>query len=128
MVASIKEEASAQENANSTALRTVGQKVIWDCSQIENEEKKEEEDWQEEDQMEVQWGEEQKLEDILERRRMEGDSSQLEVMQKVPGLVVHERMTKCKEVRGTQGKKKVKGWSTEEMKDQVNSRGGKNGG
>ena len=33
-------------------------------------------------------------------------------------------MTKCKEVRGTQGKKKVKGWSTEEMKDKVNSRVG----
>ena len=50
-----------------------------------------------------------------------GNSLQLDVMQKVPELVVHERMTKGKEVRGTKGKKKVKGWSVEEKKDKVNS-------
>ena len=44
--------------------------------------------------MAVQWDEEQQLEEILERRRMEGNSLQLEVMQKLPELVVHERMTK----------------------------------
>ena len=44
----------------------------WACSQIENEE--EEESWQEGDQMAEQWEEEQHLEDIVERRRMEGSS------------------------------------------------------
>ena len=42
VVASIKEEASAQEDAKSTAQRTVGQRVKknWDCSQIEHDEEK----------------------------------------------------------------------------------------
>ena len=77
-----------------SAQRTVGQSVkqSWDCSQIENEEEEEEEDWQKEDQMEVQWAEDEKLEEILERRRREGSSLKAEVMQKVLELVVHERM------------------------------------
>ena len=53
----------------------------WDCSQIENEE--EEESWQEGDQMAEQLEEEQQLEEIVERRRMEGSSLKLDVMQKV---------------------------------------------
>ena len=44
----------------------------WSCSQIENEE--EEESWRERDQSAAQWDEEQKLEEILEQRRMEGSS------------------------------------------------------
>ena len=43
----------------------------WDGSQVENEE---EESWQEGDQMAEQWEEEQHLEEIVERRRMEGSS------------------------------------------------------
>ena len=35
-----------------------------DCSQIENEDEEEEEDWQKEDQMGVQCAEDEKLEDI----------------------------------------------------------------
>ena len=46
-------------------------KQNWDCSQIENDEEEEEEDWPKENQMEVQW---EKLEESLERRRMEGCS------------------------------------------------------
>ena len=61
----------------------------WDCSQIENEE--EEESWQEGNQMAGQWEEEQHLE---ERRRVEGSSFKLDVMQKVPELVVKKRMSK----------------------------------
>ena len=82
MVADIKEEASAQEDANSIARRAVGQRVMqnWDSSQVENE--GEEECWQEGDQMAAQWDEEQKLEEFLERRRMDGSILQLEVMQK----------------------------------------------
>ena len=38
----------------------------------------------------------EKLQEILERRRMEGSSLQTEVMQKVPELVVHERMSQAK--------------------------------
>ena len=43
----------------------------------------EEESWRERDQMAAQWEEEQKLEEILEQRRMEGSSVQLEVMRNV---------------------------------------------
>ena len=62
----------------------------WDCSHIENEEV--EESWREGDQMAAQWDEEE----IFKRRRMEGSSLRLEVMQKVPELVVHERITQAK--------------------------------
>ena len=90
VVAGIKEKASAQDDAKATAQRTAGQRVKqnWDCSKVGNEEEEEEEedDCQKEDQMAVQWEEEQKLEEILERRRMEGSSLQVEVMEKVPEL------------------------------------------
>ena len=67
MVACIKEKASAHEVAKSTAQRAVGRSVKhnWDCSQIENEEEEEGEDWQKEDQIRAQWDEEQKLEESL---------------------------------------------------------------
>ena len=57
VVAGIKEKAGVHENAKSTAQRTAGQSVkqSWDCSQIENEEEEEEEVWQREKQMEIQW-------------------------------------------------------------------------
>ena len=112
------------QDARSAAKRTVGQRVqqSWDCSQLGNEEEKEEEIWREENQMESPWAEDEKLEEILERRRMEGSSLQADVTQKVPELVVHERMSQSKEVTGTKEKKKVKGWSTEEVKDIPNSR------
>ena len=38
-------------------------------------------------------------------------------MQKVPEPVVHERTTKGGELKCTKEKKKVKGWSIEEMKE-----------
>ena len=69
------------------------------------------------DQVAAQWDEEQKLEEILERRRMEGSSLKLEVMQKVPALVVHERMSQLKGLKGLKEKKKVPRWSIEEMKE-----------
>ena len=52
---------------------------------------------------------------------MEGSSLQAEVVQKVHEVVVHERVSQGEEVRGTNETKKVKGWSTEEMKDKANS-------
>ena len=51
--------------------------------------------------MEVQWAEDEKLEEALERRRMDGNPSQAEVMRKVPELVVHERISQGKKVKGT---------------------------
>ena len=65
--------------------------------------------------MEVRWAEDEKLEEVLERRRMEGNSLQAEVTQKVSELVVHEHMSQGKKVKCTR-EKKVKGWPTEEMK------------
>ena len=67
--------------------------------------------------MAAQRDEEQKLEEILERRRIEGSSLKLEIMQKVPELVVHERMSQGKGVKGRKEKKIVQGWSIEEMKE-----------
>ena len=43
---------------------------------------------------------------------MERYSLQLEVMQKAPELVVHERMSQGKGVKCTKENEKVKGWST----------------
>ena len=93
----------------------------WDCSQIEDREEEEVVDWQEEDQMEEQCDEDDKLEEILERRRVDGGSLQAEVTQKVLELVAHEHMSQDKTVQGSEEKKKVKGWPTEEMKNKTSS-------
>ena len=85
---------------------------------LKNEE--EEESWRQGDQMAAQREQEQKLEDILKHRRMEGGSLQLEVMRKVLELVVHERMSQGKWVKGFKEKKKVSGWSMEEMRRKPN--------
>ena len=66
--------------------------------------------------MAEQWEEEQHLEDIVERRRMEGSSLKLDVMRKAPELVVNERMLQGQRVKNTEAKKEVPGWSTEEMR------------
>ena len=57
------------------------------------------------------------------RRRTEGSSLKLEVMQKVPESavpVVHERMSQGKGVKGRTEKKKVPGWSVDKMKEKPN--------
>ena len=122
VVAGIKEEAGGHEDAKSTAQRKVGQSVkqSWECSQIENEEEEEEEVWQKENQMELQWAEDEKLEETLGQRRMERYSLLAEVMQKAPESVVHERMSQGKRMKCTK-EKKVKGWSNEEMKGKPSS-------
>ena len=56
--------------------------------------------------MERQWIEDEKLEDSLERRRAEGVSLQAKVLQKVPELVVHERMSQCKKLKGIEENKR----------------------
>ena len=61
-----------------------------------------------------------RLEGIVERRRMEGSSLQLDVMQQVLELVVHERMSQSRGVKGLKEKKKVSGWSAEEMREKPN--------
>ena len=82
------------------------------CSQTANEE--EEEGWQEGDQMAEQWEEEQHLEETVERRRIEGSSLKLDATQKVPKLLVIERMSLGEKVNNPKEKKKVPGWSIEE--------------
>ena len=74
VVLDIEKKARAQVDVKPTAQRTCGQSVkqSWDCSQIENEEEDEEELWQKENQMELQWAEDEKLEESSEQRRMEG--------------------------------------------------------
>ena len=73
------------------------------------------------DQMAAQWEEEQKPEEILERRSLEGSSLQLEVMQNVQELVVHERMSHGKGLKGFKEKKKVSGRSVEEVREKPNT-------
>ena len=118
----LRAKAGVHEEAKSIAQRTLGQSVkqSWDCSQIENEED-EDEDWQKGDQMDMQWVDDEKLEEILERSRAEGSSVQAEVFQKVLELVVHERMSQCGKAKGLEEKKKLKGWSIEETKDKQRS-------
>ena len=97
VVADIEKKARAQVDDKLIARRTVGQSVkqSWDCSQIKVGEE-EEDDWQKGDQMEMQLVEDEKLEETSERRRARGVSLQAEVLQKVPELVVHERVSHCK--------------------------------
>ena len=73
VVACIKEKMSVHNGDKEAVQRPLGQSVTrsWDCSQIENEE--EDISWREGDQMAAQWDEEQTLEEILDRRRMEGN-------------------------------------------------------
>ena len=61
VVTGVKERTSAHEDAKTTARRTAGPSPVrsWDCSQNDNEEKEEEELWQKENQMEVQWVEDE---------------------------------------------------------------------
>ena len=59
------------------------------------------------------------MEEILKRRRMEGSSVQLDVMQNALELFVHERMSQGIGAKGIKEKKKVLGWSMEEMKEKL---------
>ena len=58
--------------------------------------------------MEEQWAEDEKLEESLERRRLEGSSLQAEVMQKAIESVVHERMSQGQGIECTKEKRKWK--------------------
>ena len=120
VVAGITEKVSVHDGGKDDVKRPVEQSFMrsWDCSQIENEE--EQESWRERDRMAAQWDEEQQLKEILEQRRMEGSSLQLEVMRKVPGLVVHESVSQGKGVKGVKEKKKVSGRSMGEMREKPN--------
>ena len=122
VVARIQENVSKDDGAKNDVKRPVGQSFMrsWDCSSIENEE--EEESWQEGDQV-AQWDEEHKLEEILERTRMEGSTVQLDGMQNVLELFVQERMSQGIGVKGKE-KKKVFRWSMEEMKEKTEYRSG----
>ena len=68
VVEDIEKRARPQVDVKPTAQRTVGQsdKQSWDCSRIENE-GEEEEVWQKESQIEVQWAKDEKLEEMLEQ-------------------------------------------------------------
>ena len=55
----------------------------------------------------------------MERRRMKRSPVQLEVMQNVPDLLVHERMSQGIGVKEIKEKKKVSGWFMEEMKEKL---------
>ena len=89
VAAGIQEKVIMHDGVKNNVKRPVEQSFMqsWDCSHIENEE--ENESWREGDQMAAQWDEEQKLEDILERRRTEGSPVQLEVMHNATELFVH---------------------------------------
>ena len=56
------------------------------------------------------WEEEQKLKEIMERRRMEGSSLQLDAMQRVQELLLNERMLQGERVKSLKEKKKIPRW------------------
>ena len=60
------------------------------------------------------------MDDFIERRRMERSSLKLDVLQKVPELVVNRPMSQGEQEKDTKEKKKVPGWSIEEMKERRN--------
>ena len=72
VVAGIKKKARAHEGAKPTEHRADGQSVKpnWDCSQIENVKEEEVVDWYEGDPKQLD--EDEKLEEILERRSVDG--------------------------------------------------------
>ena len=72
-----------------------------DCSRVENEEG--EESWREGDQIAAQWDKEQKVEEIVERRRIEGSSLKVEVMQK--GTTASGCMNACQKAKGEGSKR-----------------------
>ena len=82
--------------------------------------KKKREAGEKRDQIAAQRDEERALEEILEQRRLEGSSLQLEVVRTVLERVVHERIAQGKGVKGFKEKKNVSGWSIEEMKETPN--------
>ena len=96
----IEKKARVQVDAKPTAQRTVGQSVKqnWDCLEIEHEEEEENEDWQEGDQMEMQWVEDEQLGGTKKsgRRFLAGRS----LAKKIPELVVHERMSQREKAKG----------------------------
>ena len=97
VVEGIKGKACAHEDAKSTARRKVGQKT---------KKRTKKKTGKKEDQMEVQRAEDEKLEEVLERRRVEGSSLQAEVTQKVPELVVLERRSQgTKVIEGSSSRK-----------------------
>ena len=73
MVAGIEKKARAQIDAKQTAQRVAGQSVKqnWDCSQIENGQEEEDGDWQQREHTEMQWVEDEQLQEIFEGRRAE---------------------------------------------------------
>ena len=107
VVARTKEKVSVHSGDKDDVKRPVEQSFMrsWDCSQIENEEE-EEESWRERDQMTAQWAEEQKLHEIVEQRRIEGDSLKLEVMRRALEQVVHERLSQGKRSEESQREEK----------------------
>ena len=119
MAENIQQGASARQVFEPTMRETTKQRVRqrWSCSQVEDEEGV----WQNEDRMEMQWAEKEKLATSFEQKWMEGFSLKTEAIQKVHELMVHERVCQVIDVKGTKEKKKVKGWSTEEMNNHESS-------
>ena len=83
VIASIQKKAS-DEDVENKEKKTGGQSLMRSCSAV---------------------GGREKIEEIMERRRMEGSSLQVDALQKVPELVVHERTSQGKRVKGLKDKK-----------------------
>ena len=67
VVAGIKEKAGAKSTAQGHAVKVSSK--VGTARKYQTKKRKEEEDWQKEDQMEVQWAKDETLEESLERRR-----------------------------------------------------------
>ena len=60
------------------------------------------------------------MDESVEQRWIEGDPLKPEVMRKAPEQMVHEHVSQGEGVRGPKEKKRVPGWSAEEMKEKPN--------
>ena len=69
--------------------------------------------------MKEQREEDKEMEEFLEQNKVDGGAWQLEEL--VPELIARKRMSQFQKTKGSEGKKEVRRWSTQEMKDQPSS-------
>ena len=69
----------------------------------------------------LQWRQDEEMEKIVQQKKVNGGAWQVEALQKVPELIAQNRMSQSQKIQGSEGKKNLRGWSMEEMKDKPSS-------
>ena len=63
-------------------------------------------EWQGEDQFKEQWEENEKMENILEQKKVDGGAWQVYTLQQLQELISQKRMSQFQKTKGSEGKKK----------------------